>query len=319
MNMRDWLQRIQNAKNRIDPWIIHTPLAPALELGEGNDQVFFKQETVQVTHSFKARGAFSKLTSLTREAQALGVVAASSGNHGAAVAYGAKALGTHAMVFVPNVADPSKVNRIRDLGAQVTQTGEDCIEAEAAARAYGELHGMTYISPYNDPDVIAGQGTMALEVLDAGPVPDAIIVAVGGGGLIGGIGAVFKSLHPATQVIAASPIESPALHEALKVGHAVEIPSLPTWSDATAGGIEEGAITIPLCQEVISESVLCSEEEIESACRDLLLVGHHLVEGAAGLAYAAYRKKAEALAGKRVVIILCGAAISHQRIQELVS
>lgn len=316
--MSEWTERIEATRKRIAPWVIHTPLVPALELGEGNENVFFKLETVQVTHSFKARGAFAKLTALSPEARQRGVVAASSGNHGAAVAYGAHALNCTARVFVPNVADPVKVQRIRVLGAQVTQTGDDCIEAEAAARAYGEEHKMAYISPYNDLDVIAGQGTMALEILEDGPAPDAVIVAVGGGGLIGGIGALLAEKSPGTEVIAASPAQSPALHEAIQVGRAVDIPSLPTWSDATAGGIEEGALTIPLCQQVITDSLLCSEDEIERACRDLLLVGHHLVEGAAGLALAAYRQRAESLQGKRVVIILCGAAISRERIRELV-
>ena len=130
--------------------------------------------------------------------------------------------------------------------------------------------------------------------------------------------AVLAAKSPSTRLIAASPVQSPALHEAIKVGRAVDIPSLPTWSDATAWGIEEGAITIPLCQDLITETLICSEEEIEAACRDLLLVGHHLVEGAAGLAFAAYRQKAKALQGKKVVVILCGAAISKHRIRELV-
>ena len=309
---------VQEAHERISPWVIETPLVPALELGLGNERVFFKLETVQVTHSFKVRGAFSKMTRLSADERQCGVVAASSGNHGAGVAYGAAKLSTRALIFVPETAEKEKVERIRNLGGEVIVTGDDCVEAERAARAHGEANRMTYISPYNDRDVIAGQGTIGLEILKALPSPDAVIVSVGGGGMIGGIGSVIRRACPDARIIAASPINSPALHEAMKVGHPVaDATNLPTWSDATAGGIEDGAITISLCQEFVTDSVLCTESEIEAACRILLLQGHHLVEGAAGLAYAAYVQKKDELKGLSVAIVLCGASINHTRINTL--
>ena len=314
-----WVKRVKEAQQRIAPWIIKTPLVPALELGRGNSEIFFKLETVQVTHSFKVRGAFSKLTKLSEEERRRGVVAASSGNHGAGVAYGSTCLGSRALIFVPNTADPEKVRRIQHLGGEVIVGGDDCVEAERAARSHGATHNMTYISPYNDVDVIAGQGTIGLEILSALPAPGAVIVAVGGGGMIGGIGAVIRDAHPEARVIAASPFNSPALHEAIKVGHPVaDATNLPTLSDATAGGIEDDAVTIPLCQRVITDSVLCSEDEIAFACRTLLLEGHHLVEGAAGLAYAAYLQQKESLRGLSVAIVLCGASINRSRITSFI-
>lgn len=315
----NWPEGIRSADKRIRPWVIKTPLVPALSLGPDTGTLFFKLETVQITHSFKVRGAFSKLTILSPEERSHGIVAASSGNHGAGVAYGAKILGCRATLFVPTVADPAKVDRIRAFGAEVHIVGDDCVETEGAARNYALTHNQTYISPYNDADVVCGQGTVGIELLQQAPDLDAVIVAVGGGGLIGGIGAILQDSHPSLEVIAASPAQSPALHEALEAGEIVDTECGDTWSDATAGGIEAGSITLPLCQSVITRSVLCSEAEIKSATRKLLVEGHYMVEGAAGLAYAAYLQIAQEYANKKVAVVLCGAAIGPSRLLELLT
>lgn len=315
----NWKDRIDRAYARIQPHIVHTPLLPCVGVPGVPPGVFLKMETVQVTQSFKVRGAFAKLTALSPEEQQGEVWAASSGNHGAAVAYAASKLGLTAQIAVPNHADPSKVARIKRMGGAVTLAGDDCVDAERYARKQAQAAGCAYLSPYNDPEVVAGQGTIAVELHQTLPDLDAVIVAVGGGGMIGGIGAYLREVNPACQVIAASPIHSPAMHEAIRAGAIVhDVPNLPTWSDATAGGIEEGALTVPLCSEVITRSVTCSEEEIQEGCRQLLQDSYILAEGAAGLAFAAYNCLRENLVGKTVAIVLCGSAISPERIARLV-
>jgi threonine dehydratase len=245
-------------------------------------------------------------------------VAASSGNHGNAVAYGARVLGCSARIFVPEQAAPGKVAAIRSQGAEVQRQGPDCVETEAFARAFAQEHGLAYLSPYNDPQVVAGQGTCALELLrQAGPL-DALIVALGGGGLIGGMGSVLKDAHPDAKVIACSPERSPAMHVCLEAGRIVDVPCGPTLSDGTAGGVEAGSLTFPLCQEVVDRSLLVSEEELREATCAFITTHHMLIEGAAGVALAGYARLAEELAGQRVGVVICGANIGLESLREVI-
>ena len=208
---------------------------------ETGAEVFLKLENFQVTGSFKARGAINKLSSLTDEEKALGVITASSGNHGLGVASGAKKLGVQSTVYVPEYADPSKVQAIEFEGAKVKFVGDDCVITESAARKDAEQSGEVYISPYNDLDVIAGQGTIGVELLQQLESLDAVFVAVGGGGLISGIGAYLKEVSPRTEIVACSPSQSPAMHVCMEAKKTIDVPCYATLSDATAGGAEEGA------------------------------------------------------------------------------
>jgi threonine dehydratase len=316
----DYQRDVEAALARIKDHVRRTPCQHSPRLSkETGAEVFLKLENFQVTGSFKARGAAHKLLSLSPEQRAQGVVSASSGNHGAGVAYAAKTLGVKARVYVPEVADPTKIEAIQSHGAEVIVRGADCVDAESAARSDGKANGQPYISPYNDVDVLLGQGTVGAEIAAQIGHVDAVFVALGGGGLISGIGGYLKALNSSTAAVACSPERSPAMHECLLEGRIIDVPCYDTFSDATAGGVEEGSITFETCRDVIDQSLLLSEEEIAAATRSLIDGEHLLVEGAAGLALAGFLKSAEAWQGKRVVIILCGANIGKARLREILA
>ena len=301
---------IREAALRIAPDIRRTPVehSPWLSDLTGSD-VYLKLENYQVTGSFKVRGALNKLGTLSEQDRKSGVIAASSGNHGLGVAFGASLLDIKATVFVPIYAEPSKVAAIKALGATVFAVGDDCLKTEEAARTHAHQNNLTYISPYNDPDVIAGQGTVALELLTQLENLDAVFIALGGGGLLSGMGSFIKAVSPNTSVIACSPARSPAMHECLLVNKVIDVPCHPTLSDATAGGVEPGSITLALCKEVIDQSLLVTEEEIRSALVSIMNNHHMLIEGAAAVAVAGLLQSAAAWRNKRTAVLLCGANI----------
>jgi len=300
------------AERRIRPHVIETPVVSSAGLSAlSGAQVYLKLENLQGTGTFKLRGATHKLLSLTPTQAARGVVAASSGgNHALAVAATAGRLGIAAEVFVPSAIDPSRREKIEQLGAKVALVDGDALLAEQTARSESQRSGREYASPYNDLAVIAGQGTIAVELLRQLPRLDAVFVAVGGGGLIGGIGAHLKSASPHTEIVGCWPRNSPALYECIRAGRVIEVAEQSTLSVSTAGGLEEGAITLPLCREVIDRSVLVTEEEILTSLRKLYREDGQLVEGAAGVAVAAFRQVAEDYSGKTVAIIVCGGNVS---------
>jgi threonine dehydratase len=300
----------------------HVRRTPVIEV-EGGDfglpgvQLVFKLEYLQHTGSFKVRGALNKLLTLTPEQRTQGIVTASSGNHGAAVAYGLRLLGARGLIVVPEHASPAKVELIRRLGAEVRHYGDDALLSEEYARDYALQQGLVYISPYNDPQVIAGQGTIGVELAQQLDRVDAVFVAVGGGGLIAGIAGYLKALRPDITIVGCQPERSAVMAESVRAGRIVEIESGPTLSDATAGGIEAGAITFDLCRRLVDEYVLVSEEEIAAAIRTLIEAEHILVEGAAGVAVAAYQKRRAEFRDKNVALVLCGANISLQTLKTI--
>jgi threonine dehydratase len=306
----DFRRDVQLAAERIAGRVRTTPVerSPVLA-GANTGSAWLKLENLQLTGSFKLRGATNKILSLSDEARRPGVVAASSGNHGAAVACAAASIGCSALVYVPESVASSKLEAIRSWGAEVRKHGEDALLTELEARRHAADTGMTYISPYNDPAVVAGQGTLGLELVEQLPRLDAVFLALGGGGLISGVGGYMKTIRSELRVIACSPERSPVMHASLEAGHIVEMESQPTLSDGTAGGVEPGAITFELCREVVDESVLVSETQIREAVQ--LVVGRHhsLVEGAAGVAVAGYLANRDRFSGLDVAIVLCGANI----------
>lgn len=309
-------QQIQQAQARIGPYLLPTPLwhSPPLSRATGAE-VWLKLENLQPTGSFKVRGALNKLLSIAPEALAKGIVTASSGNHGAATAWGLSKLKARGTVFVPNQASSSKVEAIRRHGAEVHFYGDDGAITEVYARQYAGERKLVYISPYNDLEVVAGQGTIGVE-LEAQGHFDAVIAAVGGGGLISGIAAYLKPLMP-VQMIGASPANDAAMFASLEANKIVEAEARPTLSDGTAGGLEPGSITFELCRQFLDRRVYVSEQEIAGAMRDFIQTHRLLIEGAAGVALAALVKQAEELKGRRVVVIVCGANISAEVLESV--
>ena len=243
------------------------------------------------------------------------MLAASTGNHGLAVAHAARRLGVECTVLVPTGASPAKLAGIRRLGAAIeTVASTDAAAAEREARLRAERTGQAYVSPYNDPAIIAGQGTIAVELIDQladaglGGL-DAVIVAVGGGGLASGIATYLEQRMPGVAIVGASPANDAAMAASVAAGRIVEIAAEPTLSDGTAGGIEPGAVTFSLCQSLIDHWVTVSEAQIGAAIRAVITHHHQLVEGAAGVAVAALDAVAGLLPGARVAVISCGAHI----------
>ncbi len=304
---------VEEAAERIRGSVAQTPVEPKSQLAPDDGvMLFFKMENQQKTGSFKLRGASNKILSLARGDAAKGVIAASNGNHGLGVAAAAKSAGIAAEVYVSSHVSPAKARRIEEYGATIVRSGDDPLEAEIAARSAAGRQGKVFISPYNDFDVMAGQGTIAAELLQQVPRVDSIFLAVGGGGLIGGVGAYMKCVSPATKVVGCWPENSRVLYESMKAGRIVEFPEQPTLSESTAGGLEQGSITLDICRNVIDASVLVSEQEILDAM--LLLRDSHgwYVEGAAAVAVAAFLKERQRYAGQTAVVVICGGNLSPE-------
>lgn len=307
------------AANRIAPHIRETPLDHSPFFSElTGANVFLKLDNLQHTGSFKLRGAFNKLLSMTAEQRAEGCVAASSGNHGAAVAYAMAELKTKGVIFVPEGTSSTKVDAIKRAGGEVRFFGTDGLDTELHAREYAAENGMNYLSPYNDEDVIAGQGTCGVEIAKQLSKVDAIFIAVGGGGLISGVGSFLKSVNPSMSVVACQPAASAVMTESVKAGEIVELPSQPTLSDGTAGGIEADAITFDICRAVADDFVTVSEDQIAEAMRQFIDAHHMLPEGAAGVAIAGLKLRADQYKDKNVVIIICGGNISRETLKSVI-
>jgi threonine dehydratase len=306
MLSKEMLPLISAAAARIYTVVRETPLvAMPAHGGTAHGGTRVKLEHLQNTGSFKLRGAANKLMSLTAAQAAAGVITSSTGNHGLGVAAAAKALGIDAEVFLSAQVSEAKRDKIRRQGARVRIVADDPLAAEIAARKSATETGRTYVSPHNDPHVVAGQGTVAVEVLRQLPELDAIFVATGGGGLISGIGSYLHELAPRAHVIGCWPENSAVLYQSIRAGRIIEAPESPTLSESTAGGVEEGSITFDLSREVMHHAVLVTEGEILDAMR----WGHAqgwAMEGAGGVALAAYFKEAALYAGAHVVVLNCG-------------
>ena len=280
-----------------------------------NGDVYLKLENIQKTGSFKFRGAVSKMTSLNDEEKSMGVVTASTGNHGAACSLAMSILGIDGKIIVPDNVHKNKVDNILNLGGEVEYHGNDCLIAEERAQEISNNTSANYISPYNDPAIVCGQGTIGYELNQELNNIDSVFVSVGGGGLISGIGGYLKSVQNQVKMIAVSPKNSCVMFESIKAGKQLDLPSEPTLSDGTAGGVEVGSITFALCQEIIDEFILVDEEDISEGIRLGIEKLHQLIEGAAGAAIAGFLQKKDDLKGQTVIIIICGGNISSEVIK----
>lgn len=306
------------AARRLESRVRRTFLEPSAWLGQASgSDVRLKLEHLQITGSFKLRGAFNKILTLSEDEAQAGVVTASSGNHGMATAYALKACGKRGAIYLPETVAKTKLDALRRLGADPRLVGLESGDAELAARQAAEREGKVYVSPYNDPQVIAGQGTLGVELLADWPDLEAVFVSVGGGGLISGIGSFLKTERPAIRIIGCLPENSPVMYESVRAGRIVQCPNLPTLSDGTAGSVEEGSITFDLCRQVVDEFILVSEEEIALAMRRLIVEQRMVVEGSAAVAVAALLKSGRRFSGKKTAIVLCGGNVDAEIVKRV--
>ncbi len=317
IDLLEWQARIVEARDRIRGVVRETPVA--LIEGEarlGSARAYLKLEHLQRTGSFKLRGAANKVLSLSSDVAARGVVTSSTGNHGLGVAAASQHCRIDAEVFVSSQVSPTKLRMMQDHGVRIRHAGHNPLEAELAARAAAGQSGRTYVSPYNDAFVVAGQGTVALELARQIDDIDAIYVAVGGGGLIGGIGVYMKAVSPQTEIVGCWPENSRVMYECLRAGKVIDFPEEPTASESTAGGVEPGSITFELCDSVVDRCVLVSEAEILDSMR----WAHRRdwkIEGAAAVAVAAFFREASSYDHKTIAIISCGGNTSPEVLARL--
>lgn len=316
--LKDIEQEALLAEQKIREHIRETPLefSPYLSsIGQG--KVYLKLENFQITGSFKVRGALNKLLSLPEEKRKVGITTASSGNHGAAVSFALAKLGMQGTIFLPTTTSQTKVEILKDNRATVEFFGDDCVKAEIYARQRAEKTGSEFISPYNDLKIIGGQATVGIELRKQISHMDAVFVPVGGGGLISGIAAYLKTDRNHPKIIGCQPENSCVMYESMKAGQILEMESKPTLSDGTAGGIEAGAITFELCRDLVDDFILVSEREIKQAILLCLKKHHMLIEGAAALSVASFLKVAKKFQGKTAVLVLSGAKISLDQLENV--
>ncbi|HEX6048614.1 MAG TPA: threonine/serine dehydratase [Gemmatimonadaceae bacterium] len=307
------------ASRRLASFALETPLVRAATLAPA---AWYKCENLQRTGSFKLRGALNKMLVLSAEERERGVVTSSTGNHGLALAAALQMTSGRGTVIVSRSASRYKIERLERAGLEVMTSDGDPMAAELEARALAEREGRVYVSPYNDADVLAGQGTVGVELLTQRADLEAVFIAVGGGGLVSGVAAYLKSVRPDVTVVGCWPERAAAMYQSVRAGRLVEVPDEDTLSDGTAGNIEPGAITFPLCRDLIDELVLVSEDAIAAAMRDVLLTDHLLIEGSAGVAVAGWRAFTAArpkLAHRVSAIVLCGGNVSAATISELLA
>lgn len=313
MDQINFAKEIESVYQRIKNSIRQTPLIKSYHLSKQfNANIYFKLETLQYTNSFKVRGALNKLLSLSDKYREKGIIAASSGNHGAAVAYVAELLNIPAHIYLPKTATQAKIENIQQYGARIIFHGDDCNQAEQFAKQVAMETNVDYISPYNDIDIVLGQGTVTYEIMQQLPELDQIYVPIGGGGLISGVASYVKSVKPQATVIGCLPENSPVMAESIKAGKIIDMQNLPTLSDATAGNIDHDSITFELCQQFVDQYLQTSEQQIITAMQFLNDKEKLWVEGVCGMVLACLYKQAEPIQSKNIVLVLSGGNVSIQ-------
>lgn len=306
------------AGDRIKGRVLETELRPSPFLsGLAGARVYLKLENLQHTGSFKVRGAMNKILATPEDSLERGVVTASTGNHGAAVAYSLAQTGGKGIVYVTESAPLGKIKAIERWGAEVRRFATDAVLTEARARQVAADDGLLYVSPYNDPLVVAGQGTIGVELERQLERIDAVFAPLGGGGLISGVAGYLKRVDPRVEIIGCSPENSKVMIQSIRAGRIMDLPSRPTISDATAGGVEQGAITFDLCREFVDSFVTVSEDEIRDALVNIKREHGMTVEGAGAVPMAAFQKTAGRYAGKNVALIISGGNIDCARFEDI--
>lgn len=314
------LQDVQEARKAVAPFVKCTPLVRSQFLSnlcDGN--VFLKLENLQITGSFKPRGAFNKLLHLSVEEKGKGIITASAGNHGQAVAFAAQKLGYPARIVVPEITPKIKIDGIKKYGADLVLFGDTYDEAEQKAKDLARKDGCAYVSPYDDELIIAGHGTIGLELVEAVPNVDMIVVPVGGGGLISGICIAIKSVKPNVQVIGVQSEASPVMHDSLQAGKLVHARKTETIAEGLSGGIEKGSITFKIAQRCVDKVLLVREETIRRAVFVLWSYEKQVTEGSGAAAIAPIMENKSAFAGKTVVAVITGGNIDVTLFQSILA
>jgi threonine dehydratase len=312
----DYLERILKA--RVYDVAVETPLdvAPNLSRRLGN-QLLLKREDMQSVFSFKLRGAYNKMAHLPPEKLAQGVIAASAGNHAQGVALGAQRLGTTAIIVMPITTPEVKIAAVQARGGQVVLHGDTYDDAYAHARELEQSKGLTFIHPFDDPEVIAGQGTIGMEILRQCQHPiHAIFVAIGGGGLISGIAAYVKRLYPEIKIIGVEPVDADAMSQSLKKGERVQLPQVGLFADGVAVRYV-GEETFRLCQAYVDEVMLVDTDATCAAIKDVFEDTRSILEPAGALAIAAAKAyvEREQIQGQTLVAVACGANMNFDRLR----
>jgi threonine dehydratase len=306
-NAKVTLADVEAARKVIASHVLPTPMLPAPRLSAlTGAEVFVKYENLQVTNSFKERGARTKLASLTAEERRRGVIAMSAGNHAQAVAYHAALLGISATIVMPEQTPFVKVAATRAHGARVVLEGESISEAQARAETEARERGLIWVHPYDDPYVIAGQGTIALEMLETEPQLDVLVIPIGGGGLVSGIATAAKAIKPGIDIVGVESALYPSMWNAIHGEHR------PLGGATLAEGIavkNVGSLTLPIIRALVSDIVLVDEEHIERAVNAYLTLQKAMAEGAGAAGLAAMLASPKRFAGKRVGLVLCGGNI----------
>jgi threonine dehydratase len=301
------LKLIQETKQLIDPYILETPLSVSNSLSSGNRTVYFKNEGLQPTRSFKMRGAFSKMLRLTDEEKKLGVAAVSSGNHGVAVSYAAKELGIEkVLIFVPENTPLSKINTIKHYGAELIVKGKSYDDAHRIGMDYINKHDMTYIDAYDkDPLIYAGQGTAGLEILKQNHNITTILVPIGGGGLISGISTAAKAINPDIKIIGVQTEACPAMKASMDDNHFyAEYPSETSVCEALIGGV--GELAYNLSNQLIDDILIVKEKTILKALKHMLLEERTIIEASSCVVVAALMDYPDYNFGDEVALLLSG-------------
>lgn len=311
---------IKTARETIKPFVKKTTLKHSNFLSSlCQGTIYLKLENAQLSHSFKIRGAFNRILKLTLEEKQKGIITCSSGNHGLATAIAAKELDVVVKIVIPETTPQKKVNKIKKYNVDLVLYG-DYDEAEQKALELAHKEGKTYISPYNDSDIIAGQGTIGLEILEEFPEVEKVLVPVGGGGLIAGIAIAIKSKNRSIEVIGAQSKASPVMYESLRAGKILKSEELKiqdSIADGLSGGIEEGSVTFKITQKKVNKVILVKEENIKEAIRLLWEKDNQVVEGAGAVGPAVVIENKEQFKNKKTVIIISGGNIDNKLFNEI--
>ena len=313
------LDRIIEAHKKIAPYVNYTPLIYSNFLSQ-NRTVKLKLESLQITGSFKLRGAMNKLLSLSEEQKTRGVIAVSTGNHGKGVAYASSFLGIKSTIYMSSMVPQYRKEAIESLGAKVEIIGSNSDEADLHAREVSKKENIILIHPFDDEDIIAGQGTVGLEMLKEFPEVDTVIIPTSGGGLIGGIALALKLQKPSVKVIAVSMERGPSMYESLKHGKPVDVEELETLADCLGGSIGlDNQYTFNIAKEIIDDFVLVDEDKIAEGIR-LNFLEHRLVtEGAAATSVMVVKDYLSSHLGKNIICLICGGNIESKLFTKIIS